>query len=556
MSTSEQEHELLGVVRSHAAAVLGHDSVDAVGTDQEFRELGFDSLGAVEFRNRLKSATGLKVPTRAVFDHPTPTALARYLAGALDNDGASTHSAHDSDEGSDRAAAEYWPLTGYQRDIIAVSARYPDLPIAQAVAYARLDGTVNAGLMRECLRRTYLRNDALRLRFEFRDGNFVQRVGTELPDLEYVDFTGDVEPEASCRRWIDEAGEHVLPLEGPLTRVAVLVDRTDSFLIYGCFHHAVGDGWSVHLAMSQLYHEYKSGISIAVADDAPMPSYLDFVSTEREYRDSTNWLADREYFVGEFGDVEPTLFARHGSVRTRRRHHYTLHVNPEKAQRIRDTGHSIFAFTAAALGEYLRRIHRGRDIIIGVPFLNRSTDSELRTVGCTVNMLPLRIPVDDALSMSELADRITAQVWELQARQRFSYGDIVTAVQERGGASSTLFDVTYSYQTIPDDERARGLWQNTGVLASGYALDAVNVTVLDHERDGSLEVDLFYADDVFDANYRFTDALRHVLTLIVRALDARDDARQRHRHAVRRGSNRVGYVLLRSADRCLTSRRT
>ena len=76
----------------------------------------------------------------------------------------------------------------------------------------------------------------------------------------------------------------------------------------------------------------------------------------------------------------------------RRRHHHTLRVNPERAQRIRDTGRSIFAFTAAALGEYLRRVHRGRDIIIGVPFLNRSSDAELRTVGCMVNMLPLRIP--------------------------------------------------------------------------------------------------------------------------------------------------------------------
>ena len=522
MSTSEQEHELLGVVRSHAAAVLGHDSVDAVGTEQEFKELGFDSLGAVEFRNRLKSATGLRVPTRAVFDHPTPAALARYLASALDTDGASTPGAARADEGRDRVHQEYWPLTGYQRDIVAVSARYPDLPIAQAVAYARLDGTVNLGRMRECLRRTYLRNDALRLRFEFRNGDFVQRVGTVLPELEFVDFTGDVEPEAACLRWIDEAGEEVLALDGPLTRVAVLVDRTDSFLVYGCFHHAVGDGWSVHLAMSQLYYEYESGISTAIADDVPMPSYLDFVRAEREYRNSPDWVADREYFVGEFGDVEPALFARRGSVRSRRRHHYTLHVNPEKAQRIRDTSHSIFAFTAAALGEYLRRIHRGRDIIIGVPFLNRSSDSELRTVGCTVNMLPLRIPVDSMSSMSELANRITTQVWELQARQRFAYGDIVTAVQERVGAFSTPFDVTYSYQTIPDDERARGLWKNTAVLASGYSLDAVNIAVRDHDRDGSLEVDLFYADDVFDENYRFADALRHVLTLIDRALQATD----------------------------------
>ena len=247
---------------------------------------------------------------------------------------------------------------------------------------------------------------------------------------------------------------------------------------------------------------------------------MDFVRAEREYRASPDWAADREYFVEKYRDVEPALFARSGSVRSRRRRHHTLRVNPETAQRVRDTGRSVFAFTAAAIGEYLRRIHRGRDIIIGVPFLNRSSDAELRTVGCMVNMLPLRIPVDSALSMAELADHISAQVWELQARQRFAYGDIVTALQDSAGTFSTLFDVTYSCPTIPDIEIAEWIWKDSSLLSSGYSLDAVNIVVRDNERDGSLEVDLFYADDVFDANYRFEDALRHVLTLIKRALDA------------------------------------
>jgi acyl transferase domain-containing protein/acyl carrier protein len=519
MSPSQREHELLDIVRSHAATVLGHDSPDAVGTDQQFKELGFDSLGAVEFRNRLKAATGLKLPTKAVFDHPTPKALTRYLASALDTDGTP------ADEKAGSAAViqqEYWPLTGYQRDIVAVSERYPALPIAQAAAYARLDGTVNLEWMRECVRRTYRRNDGLRLRFEVRNDEVVQRVGTELPELEFVDFTGDVDPEAACRRWIDEVGGHVLAFDGPLTRLAVLVDRADSFLVYGYFHHAVGDGWSVNLAMNQLHGEYVSGASAGSADDVPMPSYLDFVRAEREYRESPDWAADRDYFIAEYRGVDPALFARSGSVPSRRRHHDALRVNPEMAQRIRDTRRTIFAFTAAALGEYLRRVHRGRDIIIGVPFLNRSSDAELRTVGCMVNMLPLRVPVDEATSMGELADLVRARVWDLQARQRFAYGDIVTAVREGVGEPSPLFDVTYSYQKIRDDRRATGLWKNTGVLATGYALDAVNIAVRDNERDGSLDVDLFYADDVFDKNYRFADALRHVLTLIGRALDAPD----------------------------------
>ncbi|MFI5781320.1 type I polyketide synthase [Nocardia sp. NPDC051570] len=79
LSPVEQEKALLDLVRSHAAAVLGHDSADAIGADLAFKDIGFDSLGAVEFRNRLKSSTGLKLSTTVVFDYPTPAALAGYI---------------------------------------------------------------------------------------------------------------------------------------------------------------------------------------------------------------------------------------------------------------------------------------------------------------------------------------------------------------------------------------------------------------------------------------------------------------------------------------------
>jgi len=515
MTLSERIAELLAIVRSNAAAVLGHDSADAVGTDQEFKELGFDSLGAVEFRNRLKSATGLKLSTTAVFDHPTSTALARHLANAFDT-------ADTSQPGRQVATSTpqgFWPVTGYQRDILAVSARYPDLPIAQVVAHARLDGTVDLERMRECVRRAYFRNDALRLRFELRDGEFVQHVGSDPPELEFVDLTGDTDPATACRRWIDVERERMLPPDGPPTRAAVLVDSRDSFLMYTCFHHAVADARGINLALSQVLTDYESLVGTGHDSGNEPPQYADFASAEREYRSSPAWTTDRDYFVENYRDVQPALFTRSGSVHSRRRHHHTLRVTPESAQRVRDTGRSVFAFTAAAIGEYLRRIHRRKDIILGVPFLNRVSEADLRTVGCMTNMLPLRIPVDDVLSMAELADQIATRVWELQARQRFAYGDIVAALTGGTGGASPMFDVTYSYLTIPDAEEAARHWKDSGVLASGYSLDAVNIIVRDHERDGSLDVDLFYADDVFDANYRFEDTLRHVLTLIERALD-------------------------------------
>ncbi|MFE3159050.1 type I polyketide synthase, partial [Streptomyces sp. NPDC059221] len=115
VAEADRERVVLDLVRGQVAAVLGYDGPGGVDPARPFKDLGLDSLGTVELRNRLSQATGLRLPSTLAYDRPSAIEVSRYLMAE-----ATGHSAPEAEVGALRPRAENEPLA-----VVGVGCRYP-----------------------------------------------------------------------------------------------------------------------------------------------------------------------------------------------------------------------------------------------------------------------------------------------------------------------------------------------------------------------------------------------------------------------------------------------
>ncbi|MEU8191365.1 condensation domain-containing protein, partial [Micromonospora carbonacea] len=204
------------------------------------------------------------------------------------------------------------PLTTVQADIWVAGRLCPELPQFNVGGYLRFTGPLDLDLMRTCMERAVLRNDALRLRFEEENGEPYQWVEDEPPVIATIDFSEEADPRAACHSWMARSFDRPFPLRrSRMYESALLIESESVSYAYLNAHHLVTDGWGGRLLLRQASEDYARLLSNgAGAGEPPSSSYLAVARAGAERPRPAPGEADREHYRAALAGVAPALFPR------------------------------------------------------------------------------------------------------------------------------------------------------------------------------------------------------------------------------------------------------
>ncbi|WP_338282824.1 amino acid adenylation domain-containing protein, partial [Corallococcus caeni] len=440
------------------AQVLG---VPQVGTEDSFFELGGHSLLATQAMSRIRSAFGVELPLRALFEAPTVSGLARKVDAAV----LGTHDAGRTGIPAlvpvARTGAE--PLSFAQQRLWFLDQLQPGSTQYNLPAAIRLSGRLDVSALERTFAELVRRHEALRTTFQVRDGQPFQVITPvagavlEVVDLEALP---QVEREAEAQRRAQRETQRPFDLgQGPLFRAKLLRLTATEHVLVLVMHHIVSDGWSMQVLVKEvgaLYAAYAEGRESPLAE-LPV-QYADYAAWQR------GWLRGevlegqlawwRQQLEGAPPALElPTDKAR-PAVQRFRGASYTVGLPGALEEQVKTLaqreGVTSFMLLLAAWQVVLAKYSGQADVSVGTPIAGRNQTQLEGLIGFFVNTLVLRTKVEGRESFRQVLARVRETALGAYAHQEVPFEKLVEELRpERDLGRTPLFQVFFSLQNTP-----------------------------------------------------------------------------------------------------------
>jgi amino acid adenylation domain-containing protein/non-ribosomal peptide synthase protein (TIGR01720 family) len=476
--------------------------VERVGVEDNFFEIGGDSLLNIQVVSRMRTAFNVDVSPRAVFDNPTVAALASVLPIEPAVDSQALIPVVPRQDGM--------PLSFAQQRLWFMDEFEPGSAEYNVSAGLRLSGPLDPQALRAALNALVARHEVLRTTFRSVDGVGVQFVHAD-GDAGWaaVDLSAAEEAEDALSGLVQAELQRPFDLRvGPLVR-AMLIRVTDQdHVLVLSMHHIVTDRWSMNVLTRELVALYQSTMD---GTDAGLPAlplhYVDYAAWQRDQWTGDALAEDLAYWSTQLAGVDPLELPTdrpRPAVRTWHGGAEGFELPAEDLARLkelcRDGGVTLFMTLAAATQVLLARWSGSNDISLGTVTSGRDRSELEDLVGFFVNTVVLRSTVDGGQSFADMLGSVKETVLQAFAHQNVPFDAVVDELApERDASRTPLVQAMMVLHNAWMQDTTLG----TGLRLTEYELPRVttmfDVTVEYAERDGRLTGWIGYNADLFDS---------------------------------------------------------
>ncbi len=494
-------HQTEEVVRRIWREVLRKDEI---GPDDNFFDLGGDSLRAAQVIARTRELTGAGLTLAQVFAFPTIAQMARHME-PKDRGPAIPVPAQPRQVGSivplSFAQESLWLLSQIQED---------DAPAIRPFLF-RFHGGLSVSALESAIRHIVERHEVLRTRIVAADGIPVGIVdSSDRFRLGMLDISGSPQPQrrAVAERMVLDELRAAFDLAGDLPVRSALARISDDESLFGlAMHHACSDGWSDAIFARELSVAYRALVEGAPPRLAEMPlQYADYASWQRDYYQGATLEARLVYWRRQLDGLPRTIrlpYDRPRPARPGKANDCCRRFLEERVLRSVETlgraeNATPFMVLLAALFQSLHRWSGESDLVIGTPAANRPTAGAEQIIGLFANPLLLRCQVTGDLDFRRLLRRVRDLAIAAFEREDVPLDRVAEALrQPRDRGFHPLYRIGFQWRNLPAEA-----FDFPGVTVERMPVDRtasfIDLSLEATEAAGGIHLTLDYSPALFD----------------------------------------------------------
>ncbi|CAH8769907.1 non-ribosomal peptide synthetase/type I polyketide synthase [Paenibacillus dendritiformis] len=428
--------------------------IDRIGVQDDFFELGGDSLKAITVVSAIHKELSVEIGLPVFFNMPTIQQLSAYI------DGAERSAYHDIEPAE---AKDYYELSSAQKRLYLIQQMEQGHTGYNEIVAGVLEGRLDRARLEAALRQMVERHESLRTSFELVNGKPMQKINEAVPiELEYEDYSAAVTPldgeEDADERIRAAVAAFVRPFDltrAPLMRAGLIKLGEDRYVLMVDMHHIVSDGLSQDIFVNDFLALY-AGRELP---ELPL-QYKDFSEWQNRMMDTDEMKRQGAFWLERLKDA-PRLSLRTDYPRPDTRSFagslVPFELDAERTQALKSLclreDVTLFMALLAIFNLLLAKVCGQDDIVVGTPVVGRKQQALQLIIGKFVNMLPLRNRLQEEMSFTDLLQAVRSTTLDAFAHQDFQFEEMVRqAGRERELGRNPIFDVVFALQNMQNPE--------------------------------------------------------------------------------------------------------